>query len=57
MSDLFVWFKTSIGWRLSKTREAPLFGDLIQFVMVCLCGAMCKWWSELWMVRNHECFE
>lgn len=57
MSDLFVWFKTSIGWRLSKTREAPLFGDLIQFVMVCLCGAMCKWWSELWMVRNHVCVE
>jgi hypothetical protein len=49
-SCIYDWFKMSIGWRLSKDNEKPVVGDLIQFVMVCLCGAMCKWWSELWMV-------
>jgi hypothetical protein len=52
-SWMYDWFKTSIGWRLSNDNEKPVFGDLIQFVMVCLCGAMCKWWSELWMVCKN----
>jgi hypothetical protein len=51
--DMNVWFKTSFGWRLSKSREQPIFGDLVQFVLVCLCGAVCKWWSEVWLVRHY----
>jgi hypothetical protein len=47
--NIIAWFKNSIGWRLSKSRQ-PLYGDLVQFVPVCLCGAICKWWSEVWMV-------
>jgi multisubunit Na+/H+ antiporter MnhG subunit len=55
VTDTIVWCKNSLGWRLSH--EKPLFGDLIQFVMVILCGAICKWWSEAWMVRNRVFFE
>jgi hypothetical protein len=50
-----LWCKNSLGWRLSH--ERPLFGDLIQFIMVILCGAVCKFWSEAWMVRNRVFLE
>jgi hypothetical protein len=55
VTDTIVWCKNSLGWRLSH--EKPLFGDLIQFIMVILCGAVCKWWSEAWMVRNRVFLE
>ena len=56
-TSIFDWFRMSFGWRLSGTREEPMFGDLVQFIMVCLCGAMCKWWSDFWMVRNYGFFK
>jgi hypothetical protein len=47
-----VLLRTCIGWRFSDTREQPLFVDVVQFVMVCVCGGICKWWSGVWEVQH-----
>jgi hypothetical protein len=51
-TNVVVWLRNSMGWRFSKARVQPVFGDLVEFIMVCLCGATCKWWSEIWAVRE-----
>jgi hypothetical protein len=50
-TDIGLWLRNSMGWRFSKARVQPVFGDLVEFVLVCFCGATCKWWSEIWAVR------
>jgi hypothetical protein len=56
-SNFLTFCDSTFGWRYSKEvyqrgqfGKGSAFGDVVEFILVCICGACCKWWSLIWEV-------